>query len=161
MHADFRPLRQPPSRNSCLPTVVRAVLHWHGVQASPDEVSEWCQEESKGCLLDLAIDGLREAGFEVEELTAPTEAEMISLLREAVTSEDDYQPVIVTLQNPALGTTLDHAVVVIHIGQGQDLDISNTVEYMDPLTGEIEKDSTGMFWSYWYYAGQRAFILRP
>ena len=72
MIADFHPLQQPSGSNSCLPTVVRAVLLWNGEQATADEVSEWCGEEAKGCVLDWAVDGLRDAGFDVEELKEPT-----------------------------------------------------------------------------------------
>jgi hypothetical protein len=81
----FPLLRQPPDSNSCLPTAVRAVLLWYGEDVTQDEVSGWCQEDSKGCGLDLAIDGLREAGFDIDELIAPTEAEAQALLRATVT----------------------------------------------------------------------------
>src|SRR5437868_3756271 len=115
MIRNFRPLRQPPGSNSCLPTAVRAVLLWHGEQASPEEVSEWCREERKGSILDLALDGLREAGFDVEELIAPTETEAQNLLRTTITDDEDAQPVIALLANPAVSEQEDHAVVVTNI----------------------------------------------
>lgn len=80
----------------------------------------------------------------------PTEAEAQDLLRAAVTDEEDAQPVIATLLNLFLSTTQDHAVVVLNIRQGQETE-REVVEYMDPLTGEIERDSSGRFWQYWYF----------
>lgn len=130
--------------------------------ATAEKVSEWCGEEPEGCVLDLAIDGLRDAGFEVEELRADTDGEAQELLRTTITDQDDPQPVIVILQNPLLATRMNHAVVVISIEPGKAVsDMQWDVEFMDPLTGRIERDTNGMFWRQWDFAGQRALIIRP
>ena len=65
----FPNLRQSPGSNACFPTCARAVLLWYGEQVTQDDVSEWCQETSEGCILDLALASLRDEGFDLEELT--------------------------------------------------------------------------------------------
>ncbi len=105
------------------------------------------------------MDGLREAGFDVEPLTGTTFHEAENLLRAIAADEDDPQPVIVTLQNPRIRMSGDHAVAVIGIetnAAGQEV-----VSYLDPLTGAIESDASGDFWLFWSAARQLAFVLRP
>src|SRR5882724_3878689 len=111
MVSHFLPLRQPLGSNSCFPTTVLAILLWHGETVTLEEVSEWCLEDQDGCVLDLALDGLREAGIDIEELIAHEEEEARSQLQSIVGNEEDAQPVIVTLKNPFLPVTGDHAVV--------------------------------------------------
>jgi hypothetical protein len=160
--ANFPTLRQPLGSNSCLPTAVCAILRWLDTDVTLDEVSEWCSEDPEGCILDIAIAGLSDAGIEMEELNAPTDAEREALVRLTVTDEENAQPILVTLQNPLLMTTGDHAVVLLGIRSVQvESNSYEIVEYMDPLSGEIKQDITGIFWEYWAFAGQRAFIIRP
>jgi hypothetical protein len=162
MIADFPLLQQPPGSNSCFSTSVRAVLLWWGEQVSQREAQEWCREGRRGCILDLAIDGLREAGFDVEELTAPTEEEAREILCTTITDEDNPQPVIVTLANPLVSLDGDHAVVVINIRQAEaGSGTREIIEYMDPLTGNIEQDISGLFWQFWLLGQLRAVVIRP
>ena len=109
----------------------------------------------------MAIDGLRDEGFELEELIGRTQEEAENQLREQFSSAEDV-PIIVTLKNPALPARMDHAVVVIDIRRVQTAGGEREiVEYFDPLTGDLVEDTRGAFWFYWDAAGQRAFILRP
>ena len=106
MITNFPLLQQPPGSNSCLSTAIRAVLLWFGERVTAAEVSEWCAEDPNGCVLDLAIDGLRDAGFDIQGLIAPTDEEAQELLRATVTDADDPKPVVVTLQNPLLSSRM-------------------------------------------------------
>ena len=138
MITNFPLLQQSPGSNGCLPTAVRAVLLWAGERVTAAEVSEWCGEDSNGCLLDLAVDGLRIAGIDVQELTAPTEAEALELLRTTIMDEDNPLPVVITLLNPFLAVPLDHAVVLVGVEQTFTLTGEyETVTFMDPLTGRL------------------------
>jgi hypothetical protein len=137
-------------------------LLWYGEQVTHEEILEWCQETHEGCILDLALDGLRDVGFDIEELNAPTEEEAQELLRMMVTDEDDPQPVIVTLRDPRWPSRTDHAVVVTNIRQVESgSETREVVEYMDPLTGNIEQDVSGLFWQFWLLGQLRAIIIRP
>lgn len=92
--------------------------------------------------------------FDIEELPGGAQA-----LRTVVCDEEEPQPVIVTLKS-SIEDVMDHAVVVIGIEQDEGQE-STTVAFMDPLTGRIERDATGLFWQSWNFAGRRAFVLRP
>ncbi|HZP84938.1 MAG TPA: hypothetical protein VFB21_25095 [Chthonomonadaceae bacterium] len=137
---------------------MRAVLLWYGEQVTQEEVSEWCRETPGGCWLDEAMESLRLEGFDVEELIDDAEER----IRAAIADSEEPQPVIVTLKVPLLNAPRDHAVVLVGIRQqAEENGQSEIVEFMDPLTGQIEQDATGMLWQYWDFAGRRAFILRP
>ena len=151
-------LRQPPGSNSCLPTAVRAVLLYYELDVSGEEASLWCRETPDGCWLDDALDGLRDAGFDIEDLTGVTTEEM----RLRVTAEPDPQPVIVTVKDPFVPSGYDHAVVVTNVGRPSPEDMPlASVEFMDPLTGRLEQDESGAFWDRWDFAGGRAFAIGP
>ena len=153
MIENFPLLRQPPSSNACLPTVVRAVLLWHGERLTLGQAAEWCGQIEDGCWVDAALESLRFEGFDVEELRRDAD----DAVRAFVQDPDDPQPVIMTLQNKVDSRT-DHAVALLGIeAQGS----GETVFYFDPLTGRIEQDATGEFWINWEFAGSRAFVLRP
>ncbi len=160
MIVDFPLLQQPPGSNSCLPSVVRAVLLWYGRQITSEEVAELCLERSGGCVLDRALENLGQAGFDVEELQASEDMSAAETLLAVVMDEDDPQPVIVTLINALVTVEMDHAVVITSIIRQQGSERYTTM-YMDPLSGRIETETTGMFWIWWEYAGQRAFTIRP
>ena len=161
MIENFPLLRQPPGSNACLPTCVYAVLLWHGENVTLDNVSAWCQEETQGCFLDIAIDGLRDAGFDLEELPTRTQDDAEEQLRNLFTDSDPI-PILVTIQNPLISIDSDHAVVVTDIRRVDTADgEQEIVEYMDPLIGDLAQDSRGDFWDYWFYAGQRAFHSAP
>ncbi len=162
MITNFPLLQQRPGSNRCLSTAVRVVLLWSGEQVTADEVSEWCAEDTYGRVLDLAIGGLRDAGFDVQELTAPTEEEAQELLRASVMDEEEPHPVIVTLRNQLSPARLDHAVVLVGVEQIFTLTGEReTVTFMDPVTGRLEQDTTGTFWRQWEFAGRRAYIIQP
>jgi len=151
-------LRQPPDSYSCLPTAVRAVLLSLNVDASQEEVSEWCQEGPDGCWFDAAVEGLRMAGLDVQELTAADEEQ----IRELVASETDPLPVIVTLKDPFAAGTMDHAVVVVNVWEEVNSGVATeTVEFLDPLTGRIERDASRRFWQEWIFAGRRNLVVYP
>jgi hypothetical protein len=127
------------------------VLRYLGVPAGRAEIGAWCGQTTRGCVLDLAIDGLRDAGFDVDELTRGADEEVASM----VTDADDPLPAIVTLQDPRSTLAMDHAVVVTDVRTG-------FVEVMDPALGSIRRVEPGLFWSQWESAGARAFVIhRP
>ena len=120
----------------------------------------WCQETAKGCFLDAALEGLRNAGFDVIEIVEPSEDAEEALRQHFV--EDEAEPVLVTLLNSIFSGFQDHAVVVTDIRRISTLEgVKEIVEYMDPLVGDLVEENKGAFWYYWASAGQRAFILRP
>ncbi len=160
MIENFPQLRQATGSNSCLPTAVRAVLRWQGQVPSQEDVSEWCQEGILGCLWTDALDGLADAGFTVDEIRERTEADAWERLREIVDYPDDPQPVIVTLQMPFRDFNGDHAVVVIGIISDGNHG-SESVTYMDPLSGGLERVTKREFVDYWNMADSRAFVITP
>src|SRR5690349_5557608 len=121
----FPLLQQPLGSNSCFPTAVRAVLLWHGVEISPQTISDLCGEGVLGCDLETAIPSLREE-YDVEELRGDIQA-----LRETISNEDDPQPAIVILKYSA-DSLLDHAVVLLGIQlQRDEIRSYEVVEFMD------------------------------
>ena len=148
----FEPIQQPPGSNSCLPTSVTAILRHLGRHVSVSQVSAWCKEGPDGCVLDLALDGLRSHNCDVSELTHDVE----SKLRSYVDDQDEPLPVLVTVKAP-FSAAMDHAVVVLGIR-----DDDHGVEiayYMDPLSGRNETMSVDRFFQYWDYAGGLAFVI--
>lgn len=158
MITSFPQLKQPTGSQSCLPTVVRAVLLWYGLPAqdvSQADVSNWCQEGPRGCWIDTSIEGLREHGFDVEELIEEADQQ----IRETVLDAEDAQPVIVTIKLPGPSFYSDHAVVILGIeNRGGE---EEHVVYMDPLTGQTETMRSVNFFAYWELAGGRALLVRP
>ncbi len=156
---DFFRLKQDIWSNSCLPTAVRAILLWYGDTISQDTVAEWCEEGPLGCSLSIATQGLRDHDLIVTELSANAEGE-ISLL---VSDPDDPVPVLLTIQTPFSPAGLDHAVVVVGIERVVvDGQTEEYVFFMDPSTGEIEREPCHRFWRMWDDAGRRAFVIdRP
>ena len=125
----------------------------YGEIVTQDEVSEWCQEDSDGCVFFLALEGLQEEGYDVVPVREEAD------LRELLTSED-AEPVIITLKNPdpRQMSRLNHAVVVLDIRHeaGQP----EVVKYMDPLDGLIHEDTTGFLLQWWDYNGHYGFVIR-
>jgi len=153
MVEDFSPLQQPLGSFSCLPTAIASILinHFH-VSVSPGDVSDWCNEDPLGCVLDLAIDGLRHNGWLMQQLKIDPEAEM----RAFVNDEDDPTPVIAIVK-PGTQFATDHAVVVLGFEHIRD-DIE-TVYFMDPMSGQIVSMYASEFMKYWDYAGQLAYCI--
>jgi len=154
MIENFPLVSQPPGSNSCLPTVIYAVLRCQGRTVSQQEVSQWCHEDPDGCLLDLAIAGLRDQEIDVDELPQDD----FDSVRAYVTDEEEPQPVIVTIKTPFVPSLMDHAVVVLDVRQieGQEF-----MAYMDPLTGQVKQEKSTLFQTYWSLAGGQAFIIYP
>jgi hypothetical protein len=158
-------VQQPPGSNSCLPSAVLPVLMWHHDQQTPDSelnletVSRWCGETDDGCLLDLAMTRLDEAGWTVEDHSDAEEEEIRRLLRD----DDHYAPLVVTVMNPYLPASMDHAVVLFDVleeGEPGRNGIREMVAFMDQLTGNSVAAESGFFWQCWDFAGRRAFRIR-
>lgn len=156
MLIDFPTIRQPLDGNSCLPVCVYSVLTYKGYDVSLDDVSDWCGESVLGCIWDEALIGLRDNGFDVVEILTDHEARMLEVVRGDVIASE---PIIITVINPLLAMSGDHAVVVI--GFSDDINAVGYpgVYYMDPLKGEIVFDEPGILWSWWSFAGYRAFVV--
>ena len=152
MIQDFPLLRQPGDK-SCLPTAVRAVLLWHGQSVTRSQISAWCGEDSNGCWIDSALEGLRFEGFDIEEISRNKEAVIL-----IVNDADDPHPIIMLTQN-LIAVNINHAVVLLGIETG--IDGGEIAFYLDPLTGAVEQDTAEEFWMNWTFAGERAFVLRP
>jgi len=149
----FIPLQQRPGSNSCLPTAITAILRYYGHDVTQSQISDWCREGPEGCVIDLAIEGLREEDCEVTELTEDPENEM----REHVNDAEDPTPVLVTIK-PAFSEIMDHAVVVLGLDNEESEDARVTL--MDPLSGHIATMKAALFFLQWDNAGQLAFVIR-
>jgi ABC-type bacteriocin/lantibiotic exporter with double-glycine peptidase domain len=117
------PLCRQPSSVTCFPACVWSVLRYQGQGVSYEELEEACLLDELGAVDELAMQGLREAGWDVELLQDPT-------LNELEASFDEDRPVIALLALGAVGTqVLLHAVVLCGL-EGEVLTV------MDPLVGE-------------------------
>lgn len=148
-------LRQPPNSLGCLPTAVLAVLLWQERPVSLDKVAGWC-EAWGGCLWDVALNGLREAEFDIEEPEGDPEA----FLRESLADPESPQPVIVTIIHPWSDWTGDHAVVVTGISPEGESANEETVTLMDPAAGKTQLLPWNEFNQAWEEAECRAFVIR-
>src|SRR6266545_1864895 len=107
-------VQQPPGSRGCLPAAVLSALLWEQESDSEqrdltfERVAEWCGLTGDGCLLDLAISGLRAAGFDIEDLTGCS----ISAIEELLADDEYFFPIIATLVNPYYPSGVDHAVVL-------------------------------------------------
>lgn len=122
-------LRQP-DLVTCFPTAVWAVLLYHGYEVEFGEVASACRLGRYGVLQEIAVQGLREAEYDVQ-VAEVVDAETI---RSAL---DGDCPLIITVET---GVTEEggfgHAVVVCDL-EGDVLTV------MDPLRGEYEHLSLG------------------
>lgn len=125
MNPPFPLFQQPLGSQSCAPICVCAVLFWHGQEVAPDQVSEWCREEADGCEFFLALQSLREEGFDVVKVQDEE-----ALLK--IFAGDDPEPVIVMIRTPSMTPHSDHAIVINAIEQQGAM---TTIDYMDPLDG--------------------------
>ncbi len=157
MIESFPRLQQPLGSNSCLPTAIRAVLIWYGVEDSEllDSISEICGESELGCDFDTALAGLR-VEFEIVDLSQSEEE-----IRALVSGTGDPQPVIVNLRNQSEIGPPYHAVVLIAIEyEGEDPKSNEIVTFLDPITGQLDK-ANSFFWVAWSRADFRAFTVQP
>ena len=146
MIEEYECLRQPPGSNSCLPTVVRAIVLFLGYSITQEDASEYCGETEDGCFWPEALDGLRREGYSVVELSS--EEEIVEKISDGI-------PVVVTIvpDNRLRGTGLNHAVVI--------LEINTDIAYHDPASGTLRHMNTHEFWQAWNLAGGNAATLEP
>jgi hypothetical protein len=142
MPPEFPLLRQPFGSQSCLPTCVRAIFQWQGSLYSAAEVSEWCREEVSGCAFDDSIEGLIEAGFELDTIPENDSDAMLAALRERLS---EGVPVVVALQMDAR-TEDNHAVVTLSEAEGG-------FTIMDPLQGSLTEWPERRFLLAWACTG--------
>ena len=120
-------LRVPPQRQpdpvTCLPACVWSVLQYVGQSVSYDEIEVACRLGRYGALDDLAIQGLMEAGWDVE-VVQQFDPEF---LRAAI---EDERPLILTLTTGHAGLHgFAHAVVLCDLTE-------DMLTVMDPLYGD-------------------------
>lgn len=136
------PTLRQVSSVTCLPTCLRAVLAYRGLELSEEEVVEACDTSVDGTRADMAVQGLSDAGFDVEiRQFADAEA-----LRECL---GEGQPVIAFLQHPS-GQL--HAVVVCEVD-------AEEVTYMDPARGEYRSMSIALFERHWLNMQNEAMVV--
>ncbi len=152
MIEDFPLLQQRPGSNSCLPVAVTAILQHFGENVTEEQVSEWCGESRDGCVIDFAMQGLRDQDYEVLEIADDPETR----IREYLNDEDNPLPVLVTIM-PAFSDVMDHAVVLV--GITTDAAGEEVINLMDSLCGCIQTMSIDEFFRQWDNAGQLAFLI--
>ena len=117
------PRRKQESDVTCLPTCVWAVLTFEGFDVSYQDVREACRMDQRGSVLELAIQGLSEAGWDVEfaqSLDSQSIAEQLS----------EERPLIAVIGERSLRERrLAHAVVICELKEDQ-------LVVMDPAVGE-------------------------
>jgi ABC-type bacteriocin/lantibiotic exporter with double-glycine peptidase domain len=112
------PRIRQPNRVTCLPACVWAVLRYQELPVELDDIIAACRLDSRGAVQEIALQGLRDEGWEVESLTSFDAADVAAELAEG-------RPLIISL---ARHERVAHAVVVCAI-EGQ------VVTVMDPLEG--------------------------
>ena len=126
------PRLQQPSRTSCFPTCVQAVLAHNGLELSHDDLTHACGTTPRGTVADLALRELADAGIDVTLHQFHTIDELAEVLTES-------GPVIVFLFRPGGGT---HAVVACGVGP-------DGVTVMDPAVGDYTAISMTDFEAAW------------
>ncbi len=146
MIENYECLQQPLGSNSCLPTIIRAILLFWEEEITQEEASEWCGETEDGCFWPEAIDSLRREGYRIEELVDRDQI---------IENVENEYPVAVNIvpDNRLIGTGLSHAVVI--------LNIDDEISYHDPASGDVRTKNALEFWQAWDFAGGNAFILEP
>jgi ABC-type bacteriocin/lantibiotic exporter with double-glycine peptidase domain len=127
------PIRRQPDDTSCLPSCVDAVLGFFGMDVEHAQVREWCHTTAVGSDVDLAIQGLNDAGVDAELRQCESLDELEELLSEG-------RPPIVALSE---GGSWSHSVVVCGMDEA-------TVTVMDPRFGSeihIPRDDFLLAWS--------------
>ena len=112
------PLRKQEDETACLPTCVAAVLGFLGYEPPIDDVRYWCRTTERGSDVDLAIQGLNDAGVDAELLQCATLDELQPLL------DEGRRPIVILSQ----GGGWSHSVVVCAIEP-------EAVVVMEPRTG--------------------------
>lgn len=76
-----------------------------------DSMSELCAEGLLGCILDVTVGRLGDAGWDIEVLSHQSEDD----IEPALADNEYYAPIIVTLQTPNELAAVDHAVVLCEL----------------------------------------------
>lgn len=117
------PLCRQPNPVTCFPACVWSVLRYQGQAVSYEAVEEACLLDELGAVDELAMQGLREAGWDVELLQDPS-------LEELGASLEEDRPIIALLALGSVGSqVLLHAVVLCGLDEAH-------LTVMDPLVGE-------------------------
>ena len=120
----IQPYRQP-DRIHCLPACVWSVLRFMGEEVPYDVVVEACALGPLGAIDEIAMQGLREAGWDVDVLGSPDRESI-----EAALAEE--RPVILTLPVGKQGSDFFLHAVVVCDADGEGLTI------MDPQVGDYK-----------------------
>lgn len=152
MVENFPLLQQKLGSYSCLPTCITAILQYFNLMVTVEEVSGWCNEDSDGCVIDVAMQGLRDQDCDIIKLTNDPENE----IRQYVNDPNDPMPILVTIM-PAFSSDMDHAVVVLGLKSVENKD--EIVTLMDPLCGCIRIMDADLFFLQWDNAGQIAYLI--
>jgi hypothetical protein len=119
----YVPRRKQDSDVTCLPTCVWAVLTFEGFDVAYEDILEACRMDERGAVLELAIQGLAEAGWDVE-FTRTLDLQSIS---EHLSEE---RPLIAVLEEGGLRQSrLAHSVVICDFMEAE-------LVAMDPAVGE-------------------------
>ena len=117
------PRRRQPDPIACLPTCIWSVLTFQGNTVDYEEVVAACRLDWRGAVLELAIQSLREAGWDVE-VVSELDMEQVR----AALAED--RPLIASmLPEEAVGDLVTHAIVICGLSD-------ETITVMDPLLGD-------------------------
>ena len=126
------PARRQPDSVSCLPTCVEVVLDFLGYHTEASENRRWCYTTRVGSDVDLAIQGLDDAGVDAELLQCDSLERLRDLIAEG-------RPPIVLFPE---GGSWSHSVVVCSVDDAQ-------VTIMDPRAGDYVALSVSDFSASW------------
>ena len=76
------PRIKQPNPVACLPAAVWVVVTHQGYSVGYEEIAAACRMDANGSVQEIALDGLREAGFDVEVLSRWDEAAVVCALEE-------------------------------------------------------------------------------
>jgi len=117
------PRVRQPDPVACFPTCVWAVLTFQRQDVEYEEVFEACVMDAYGALDPIALQGLQEAGWDVEVLREFDPETVLNALEEE-------RPLIVSLPQACVGEhLLYHAVVICELAE-------DAAVVMDPAVGE-------------------------
>jgi ABC-type bacteriocin/lantibiotic exporter with double-glycine peptidase domain len=136
------PASRQPDDVSCLPTCIQAVLAFLGREPDPGLVEDWCHLTPLGCDVDLAIQGLNDAGIDAELRQCESLGELEEMLSEG-------QPPVAILTE---GDGWSHSVVVCALD-------SKSVTVMDPRLGAYTRIPRGAFLNAWSALGGETLLV--
>lgn len=117
------PRRKQDSDVTCLPTCVWAVLAFEGFEVSYDDILDACRMDQRGAVLELALEGLAEAGWDLEFARSMDPQSISEHLA-------DERPLIAVIEERSRPKShLAHAVVICDLRDDE-------LVVMDPSVGE-------------------------